>query len=181
MRYSEDYTKTYRGSPMRYSAACQPTWWFSDQYCIGPSHPVSWIQDSEKSWSLMFQDFLSDNKTILIPMQYNFSLKHKCFWNSWRCHLVGRRIGECLWRRPPPPPSLARWAEGSPSTFEKIFDRLEKEKTLATTSFFTCYLWENITQSFPVCKFRVEQELNFLMFLDFLSFFLPVKEPSDSS
>ena len=32
--------KTLKGSPMRYSAACQPTWWFSDQYCIGPSHPA---------------------------------------------------------------------------------------------------------------------------------------------
>ena len=25
---------------MRYSAACHPTWWFSDQNCIGPSHPA---------------------------------------------------------------------------------------------------------------------------------------------
>ena len=120
---SADYkTKLYfyQGSPIRYSAACQPTWWFSDQYCIGPSQPISWIQTwiCILCWWFLDQYCINLTHPALASLNAAFTLFWLMVWKRWSWHLVVKRREECLWRQQPHRPSLAGWAVGSPSTFE---------------------------------------------------------------
>ena len=75
---------------MRYSAACQPTWWFSDQYCIGPSQPISWIQ----TWICILCWWFLDQYCINLthPALASLNAAFKLFWL-----LVWRKDGAGTW------------------------------------------------------------------------------------
>ena len=113
---------------MRYSAACHPTWWFSDQNCIGPSHPAK-LGQSQKNYNLTILKLAPtffplapgcEKKRGQFPQLSTFLTLSTLSTSSIffpHCHLAERRRGEGWSQRRPP----RLWQPGgvmeSPSTF----------------------------------------------------------------